>query len=134
MSIWTTDEADAFEAAERKPLSARAMAARPAPYLDDLNPAQRAAVEALDGPVLVLAGAGTGKTRALTTRIAHLLNTGRARPNEILAVTFTNKAAREMKARVGQPGRRRHRGHALARHLPLALRPASCAGTPSWSG
>ncbi|WP_050525103.1 ATP-dependent helicase [Pseudorhodobacter wandonensis] len=97
------DENDAFEAAARPvPLSQRAMAARPTPYLDDLNPAQRAAVEALDGPVLMLAGAGTGKTKALTSRIVHLLNTARARPNEILAVTFTNKAAREMKLRVAK--------------------------------
>ncbi len=91
-------------------------------HLDGLNPEQHEAVTAEDGPLLVLAGAGTGKTRVLTTRLAHLLLSGRARPHEVMAVTFTNKAAREMGERVSRLLRRDIKGMWLGTFHAIGVR------------
>lgn len=91
-------------------------------YWNGLNPAQRAAVQASDGPVLVLAGAGTGKTRVLTSRLVHLLAEGKAVPGQILAVTFTNKAAGEIRERIGDMLGRSVEGWFLGTFHSLATR------------
>ena len=109
----------------------------PAPepaYLAGLNPPQREAVLTTEGPVLVLAGAGTGKTAALTARLAHLIATRKAWPSQILAVTFTNKAAREMKERVSAITGGAVEGMPWLGTFHCDRARGCCAAMPSWSG
>ena len=98
------------------------MQRHPNDILDSLNPEQKLAVETTVGPVLVLAGAGTGKTRVLTTRLSHILASGDVFPSQLLAVTFTNKAANEMRERVAKIVGRATEGLWLGTFHSLALR------------
>ena len=114
---------DSFDLAESSP-NTQSYGAKisASSYWSELNKDQRKAVETVDGPVLVLAGAGTGKTRVLTTRLAHILDSGLAHPGETLTVTFTNKAAREMKDRVERLVRRPMEGWYLGTFHSIAAR------------